>query len=167
MFHQNIYFYFFGHLLNYLDGIEMIITYYQIHNYVDYVTVLFSFFVDTATCIRLAKFFRTQPEGWTRDKLWQEFFFLLQNIINVVIFAFSLIPYLLFIVVCENYDLRCYTTTWRRLIVILYIYNCRRVIWRMADEVVALIVQIRNHRRLKVHAETTATTTSRARANRK
>lgn len=149
MFHANINLFYMGALLNTIDGIDMIITYYAIQNYIDYITVFTSFLLDTVTSVKLAKFFKSQPEGWTPEKLWKEFFFLLQNLINVVIFAISLIPYLLFVTICKNVDIYCYVSAWQRLIIILYSYNCRRVIWRTVDQTMALVVQIRNYRKLK------------------
>uniref|UniRef100_A0A914D0Q3 Secreted protein n=1 Tax=Acrobeloides nanus TaxID=290746 RepID=A0A914D0Q3_9BILA len=58
-------------------------------------------------------------------------------------FLVSLIPYILFMIVCQSADRRCYTTPLQQLIVLLYECYSRRVLWRTIDQLAALIVQIR------------------------
>ena len=119
--------------------------YFLIYIYTDYVMILISFLFDSATAFKLARFFKNQPDGWTRHKLLSELIILVQNFMNVVFFTLSMIPYLLFVTICI-YNFQCYDTVFHRLIVILYRFNSNRVIWRTCDELFTLMIQFRIYR---------------------
>ena len=116
--------------------------YFLIYSYTDYVMILISFLFDSATAFKLARFFKNQPDGWTRHKLLSELIILVQNFMNIVFFLMSMIPYLLYFIICK-YDYVCYDTVFHQLIVILYRYNSNRVIWRTCDELFTLMIQFR------------------------
>ena len=120
--------------------------YFLIYSYTDYAMILISFLFDSATAFKLAKFYKNHPDGWTRQKLQSELIILVQNFMNVVFFMLSMIPYLLYIIICRDYVVQCYDTVFHRLIVILYRFNSNRVIWRTCEELFTLMIQFRIYR---------------------
>ena len=119
--------------------------------------IFISFLFDSATAFKLARFFKNQPDGWTRHKLLSELIILVQNFMNVVFFMWSMIPYLLFVTICSYAEFQCYDTVFHRLIVILYRYNSNRVIWRTCDELFTLMIQFRIYRRERKELKTPTT----------
>ena len=90
--------------------------------------------------------FNKHQEGWTKSKMTSEFLFLLQNLMSVFFFALSVIPFILYKNLCkadETDEYECYDTFFKRLVLILYKYSCRKAIWRAWDEIVAFGIQTR------------------------
>lgn len=135
-------------------NIPVVITYFYLTNYLEYVMILCSIVIDACTAIKLAYFFKvhtlkitiihiqSQQEGWTASNLKKELWFLFQNTITVVIFLITLIPFVLFMAFCKGTDRNC-VTPFLRVIVMLYECFSRRVMARMIDQLIALLVQLR------------------------
>lgn len=129
--------------------------YFYFTNYLEYTTILISIGIDILSAIKLSLYFRVNlhnsskvqfqslPKDWNESRLSSELWFLIQNIFSAVIFLVTLIPFLIFGIVCKWEDRRCYLTSFQRVIVMLYECYSRRVFWRTIDQLVALIAQIR------------------------
>lgn len=144
---QNGNFYFWGFITINSGSIELPRAYYDALTYVDYTTVFLSFCLDIATFIRIRKFLKSQmsshkPEGMSKERLWRDGIFLLQNFLDATFFMITLIPTIYYLISCKGYDAYCYFNNLGIAIVMLYHYNMRRPVWRIFSQFMAFLIQI-------------------------
>lgn len=132
------------------DLLYTFVSYYDIGNYIDYIFMLIAACLDILTFIKLKKFLASQKTAQSKMRLARDALFLFQSFLNVTVFTISIIPGVLFSIMCQGIAFQCYPTIFGQIITILYTYSLRRVLWRTGDEIVAFLIQIWSYERLKI-----------------
>src|SRR6185437_1416002 len=73
-----------------LEDEGLLYIYFLIYIYNDYAMLFVSFLFNSATAFKLTRYFKNQPDGWTRHKLLSELIILVQNFMNIVFFTLSM-----------------------------------------------------------------------------